>query len=280
MRLAGYLKELKEDSFTIPIYTDKNDFFYHNVNDDYKIIGFNKADINKNNIQEYYLSIDFKLNGFGAYAFVGKNNYIKCNILSNEIYEIEKYLEDTTDKNKYLSVKEDVKSFIGYLNSIDKFNFDVIDVEVEQIFKLYTLERKGKIMNTIGKYIFTDITQSKSIDIPEILLEDYFSKFICEKEIRNNILKSNDLIKNKFIKYITDNEQNDSLKDVIISKLIHTYYECDTANSKKKLKEFNYKFNSDNDNQKLIFGEIKRYNTPVINEIDDLLTKKIFDEEK
>jgi hypothetical protein len=95
MKLVGYTKDKKENSFREPVYTDsKGVNFTHVVDNRHNITAFKLADLNENEIQKLYLSKKFTVGSKGALVFVGKENYLHYNIAPNAIEEIIHYLND------------------------------------------------------------------------------------------------------------------------------------------------------------------------------------------
>lgn len=257
MRLAGYLKELKDNSFAIPVYTNGNKYYFHNVDENYKIINFFYAQLIEDNFIKCYLSIDFKINGFGAYVFIGKNNYINYNILSESIYEINNYLRETTDDDKFVNVKQDVKSFIKYLNNSLVVSLN-LDAEKESKFigkALYA----GKIADVINNNVYNEmkLISEKNIDIADFLLEETFSKFLFKTEILSEIFKVRTDIKDEFITFINFNETDENLKNIIFSKLLSITLDNDITNRSVRLKQYNYNFG----NKTIFFNNISSNNT-------------------
>ena len=46
MKIIGYIKPYKENSFSIPIYSEGNNYYYHKLNGDFIILDFEIANIN------------------------------------------------------------------------------------------------------------------------------------------------------------------------------------------------------------------------------------------
>lgn len=95
MKLVGYTKDKKENSYREPVYADsKGVKFIHLVDNRHNITAFNLADFNENEIQKLYLSKKFTVGSKGALVFVGKENYLHYNIAPDAIEEIIHYLND------------------------------------------------------------------------------------------------------------------------------------------------------------------------------------------
>lgn len=239
MRLAGYLNALKENSFAIPVYTDRTDYYFHNVDSNYKIIGFYKVEINNLKINECYLSNSFNINEFGAYVFIGRNNYLNYNVLSESIYEVDKYLNETTDKNKFLSIKEDVDLFARYLGINNKFVFTVLDeVSIEDVMTQRAFERRKKTrsFNHDLWVNFSGEHDSINTDISSVILEDYIDKFTNQFYSINRILENNNELKSKLVEYLSNYEGASKIKE-----LFDVLY-LDRTFSINSLKNYNHKF--------------------------------------
>ncbi len=107
MKLVGYIKEFKECMLTIPVYSDGKNYYYHMLDDCFRVIGFSKI----NNLQ-YYLPIrcidKFTYGSVGAVVFIGLNNHIIAGKANKVIYNIKKYLQYNTKPKEYLFAKEEI----------------------------------------------------------------------------------------------------------------------------------------------------------------------------
>ncbi len=122
MRLAGYIKAYKEFMFTIPIYTNGKELFFHEVDSNYKIRKFNKTEVSEDLIQ-IKNDISFKEKSYGAIVFVGEKNDLITEEFEESIKKISNYLEHKTQKNQFLSVKEDVSYFESLIPKVRKSHF-------------------------------------------------------------------------------------------------------------------------------------------------------------
>lgn len=108
MKLAGYIKEFKEVMFTVPIYKDKTKYYFHEVDDKYRITGF--FEFEEEDFREKFISLNvnsnFFIGDFGATIFKGE----KCNIIINNLKKVKKYLNNSK-YDTFLSIKEDLKYF-------------------------------------------------------------------------------------------------------------------------------------------------------------------------
>lgn len=272
MRFTGYLKELKENSFAIPVYTDEGEFYFHNVDDDYKIIGFNKAEISNLCINECYLSITFNINDFGAYVFIGKKNYINYNKLSNSIYEVEKYLKESTDKDKFLAIKEEVdilKSTIDKKSTITKRKF--------KITKRTGLEKRADFKIILPELEKTHRLNSRR-QTHNDSIEQKFIQFLEEKNIINSILRNDVNLRGEFITYLMGQYITLDSKREAISNLGTIIY---STEQKKCLKEHNYMFKISNTNLESLFKKSDfLHNTSDNVNISEEILKKMFENEK
>lgn len=229
MRLAGYLKALKENSFAIPVYTDKTQYYFHSVDETYKITEFYNADISLNQIIECYISDSFEINDYAAIVFVGRQNYINSNQLNKGIEEIKKYLEETTLEKEFLNIKEDVNYFINCL---------VSEINKEDWIPAYDILQKSIYRKSlIGEKNITDL--HSRIDITDYLIEESFSKFLSESNYLSKLLIENHELHVNFTNYVIENESNLSLKNAMLAKLNGIIF---TKGNRKSLKEFNHRF--------------------------------------
>ncbi|WP_309640796.1 hypothetical protein [Flavobacterium sp.] len=95
MKLVGYIKEKKENSFRIPVYANtKGALFFHAVDERYNITDFVTATYNEKNFQKLYLSKKFEVGKKGAIVFVGSESYLHYNNAPTAIEEIIHFLND------------------------------------------------------------------------------------------------------------------------------------------------------------------------------------------
>ena len=101
MKLAGYIKQKKENAFRVPVYANaKGAFLFHTVDERYNITGFVEAAYNENTFQKLYLSKKFQIGSKGAIVFVGRENYMHYHDAPAAIDEIIHYLNDhSTESN-------------------------------------------------------------------------------------------------------------------------------------------------------------------------------------
>ena len=95
MKLVGYIKEKKENSFRIPVYTNtKGALFFHAVDERYNVTDFVAATYNEKDFQKLYLSKKFEVGKKGAIVFVGSESYLHYNDAPTAIEEIIHFLND------------------------------------------------------------------------------------------------------------------------------------------------------------------------------------------
>ena len=95
MKLIGYSKDKKENSFREPIYSDSKGFLYsHQVDNRHNITAFNTYDSTNSDHTKLYLSKKFSVGSKAAIVFVGKENYLHYDAAPNAIEEVIHYLND------------------------------------------------------------------------------------------------------------------------------------------------------------------------------------------
>lgn len=110
MKLAGYIKAYKEFMFTIPIYTNGDEFFSHDVDTKYRITKFNKIDFTDNLIKTHR-NVEFRKDSHGALIFVGEKGDLFLGSFEDIVKIVKRYLQDKTPKDQFLDVKEDISYF-------------------------------------------------------------------------------------------------------------------------------------------------------------------------
>ncbi len=95
MKLIGYIKEKKENTFQIPLYADSSGgSFCHTVDERYNIIAFQEIALKDLSFKTLYLSKNFEIGAKGALVFRGKEEYLQYNSAPLSIEEIIYYLND------------------------------------------------------------------------------------------------------------------------------------------------------------------------------------------
>jgi len=153
MRVVGYVKEKKENSFTKPVYSSKeHEYFFHTLDDAYNIVDFVKTELTEHTFKKLYLSKNFESGTKGAIVFVGKERYIKYDSADNAIDEVINYINDTitvAEAKKILTEAKRLKSSI----ISDQFNTTTFeensDSQEEQIILTFDLPLPTK--DTLSK---------------------------------------------------------------------------------------------------------------------------------
>ena len=102
MKLIGYIKEKKENTFRIPLYADADGgYFFHTVDQRYNIIDFTAA-AKSTSYKKIYLSKKFEIGHKAALVFSGKDDYLQYNTAPDTIEEIIHYLNDHAADNALL----------------------------------------------------------------------------------------------------------------------------------------------------------------------------------
>ena len=115
MKLYGYIKSFRSYSFAIPIYRFKNEFFYHNLDDDFKIISFTKTEDTSWIIPLTKLdNVYFKVGNTGIVVFIGEGNTIYKGIPQKTFYQICQYLDRLSRPRKYIS--QEIFKYAAKLN--------------------------------------------------------------------------------------------------------------------------------------------------------------------
>ena len=100
MKLAGYIKQKKENAFRVPVYANaQGAFLFHTLDERYNITGFVAATYNESAFERLYLSKKFQIGSKGAIVFAGRENYIHYHEAPTAIDEIIHYLNDHSTKS-------------------------------------------------------------------------------------------------------------------------------------------------------------------------------------
>jgi hypothetical protein len=264
MKLIGYIKAMKENCFAIPIYSDGNSNFFHDLNDLFEITNFTKTEIDNNFFVKTYLSKKFKKKSIGAIIFVGIDNFVIKDSANEIINELFFYLNDTTKSNEYLNIKKEVLE----LKFLFQFEKRLKKSRRNPLLKLYGIDKDDKIK------VENSLEQYERIENLIVLNSNIFKikEKIIKKNIENTILNNELFNKNKevlfslFKNYLNDNKSvfesiimdNAIGKDFThyLSEKSETYNPIElsiedqlmliTEERRSKLRDFNYQFHHKN----------------------------------
>jgi len=274
MRFVGYIKAFKENSFTIPIYSDGVDFFYHCLDEFYTVVDFIKTDIvNEEILKRIYLSTVFKKGSIGACVFAGNDDYIFFNQADKIIDEIISYLDETTSLTEFTNVKREVSILKKLLikEDLNSKSSEIMEEEITFSFdlpdtnKLITkeLNESGIIRYSLEEYMAleNDILKSKSSNpFKETIIKKYMEKVLLNKSMHHT---DKEIIFNLFQNFLNDN--NNALEEIVLNTEVgrdFSYYLSNNNNitispvelsieetlkfradeRRRKLKNFNYQF--------------------------------------
>lgn len=130
MRLIGYIKEVYENSFSIPIYSENEKFYCHTLNDDFKIKSFYETIFSPDCFVQNNTYKDFNINDFGALVFIGFDNNLFFDSADIIIDRINNYINESTNKEKYLLIKEEI---LDLKNKLFKNDVTVFTDKLENV---------------------------------------------------------------------------------------------------------------------------------------------------
>ncbi len=164
MKLIGYINELKENSFAIPVYSNLiGKYYYHKLDNDFNIEGFSETNLNTRFYTELNSSNLFNIGDKGAIVFVCENNYVLYNfadlIVDDIIYYIENdavnecknitleifRLKDLLIKEKSKLEKENIKN-----KKISDKTFNVFSNNEFENFSFDLPKNKSNVCKVIG----------------------------------------------------------------------------------------------------------------------------------
>lgn len=239
MRLIGYLKALKENSFAIPIYSDGISFFYHIITNDFKILSFEEAEVPEDYLVKTYLSKTFEVNSIAALIFVGFKNYLLSNSADIIIDEVVFYLRDTTIENEYLNIKKEASELQEIIyneiikKGIEKINFPFNQAIVNDGFVKYSLE----------EYIENSIIKNDLFPENKETLFQLFCKYLSDNKLIFELLILNSEISKSFSSYLIERKQPESIVSFEMS--IEEVLKLRSEERRSRLREFNYQFRRD-----------------------------------
>mgnify|MGYP000868051432 CR=1 FL=1 len=189
MKLVGYIKDKNENSFPVPVYSNKeNNFYFHTIDSSFNITHFVKADFDITSLKKLYLSKTFEISSKGALVFIGEDNYVKYDSAENAIDEILNYINDVipiaeskqllketnTLKKTILSDKFIVNKFEVNINPqkeqfILTFDFPSPKKGEEIQENFSEVATKGKTSKNLQKIQFDTTTNSAYTSILEYL---------------------------------------------------------------------------------------------------------------
>lgn len=148
MRVVGYIKEKKENTFANPVYSSRSgEYFSHILDASYNIISFIKKEIKEDTFKKIYLSKKFEINSKGSLVFIGKEDYIKYDSAENAIEEVINYINDIVPINESKPLLTEANALKKSILS-DKFmvnNFEVnINPQKEQFILTFDFPSPNK----------------------------------------------------------------------------------------------------------------------------------------
>lgn len=217
MRLVGYIKEKKHNSFAIPVYSGKEkEFFFHHLDDSYTIIGFKVAQLNTTKFKKVYLSKNFNLGSKGAIVFLGKEGYLKYDDAENAITEITNYIKDCY-------TFETVGTLLEESISIKKSVFKIVEIQ-NKIVSIKP-DKDPLIL---------------AFDLPLIKEEIAIQEFESPAYLEEKKEKPSKKIK---LEQISDPAFKNEIKRLnVIEKNYELMLKMRSEDRRKKLKTFNYQF--------------------------------------
>jgi len=276
MRLIGYIKQLKTNSFTIPIYTDGKKMYFHFIDLNFKIIGFEEIKSNYN-FEKLFSNENYRVGSKGAIVFVGEEKNVFYGKADKTIYQIELYIESLNVKqNKYII--EEIKELKNQISvrlsskrkSIEMVNYDSLKkIDDSNINHLINKTKKINITrHNLSEYYevgFLEIINSKKKEIglslniipddvikrwglhskdKEILFH-FFSDFINDNNSQLYQTCLNE-IRKQFSKFLIEkNKQYKTPEITPMEMSIEDTLRVRAEERRKKMKQFNYKFHID-----------------------------------
>lgn len=275
MRLKGYIRPFKENSFTFPVYGDADTYYFHSVNDSFEIIDFYPAHFSSENFQQVYLSHDFQLGSFGAIVFSGTNSYISFGQADKNIDEINNYLHDTTVDTEFSHIKKEVSEIKSILQNYSDNGISRIDIlenlEPHNYNDPSTFSFELPIFRNEIDYLAIDnftVIPFEMAEIKENAMEKQLKEFIGSKNLFSTnreiffhllrkymeenhnvigeIMNNSELVKG-FSSYLTHNSEE---ANALFDTTIETTLRLKAEERRKWLKEFNYQFHNNIDRTK------------------------------
>src|SRR6218665_559508 len=216
MKLTGYIKEIKENSFAIPIYSDEEGkFYFHNLNNLFFITEFIEVSIDSNLLVEIYFNKDFDQGTKGAMVFVGEDKYIMYDFADLVAEDIIIYL-DTKAKKKCNNVKREIQDVyhdvITHVIKPKKNNSDLQFYRhngfgVDLINHNKEMNDEGIIKYSLKEYteLENDILNSKPLISNNLNIVANELKHVLLKELGFNRIKE-EVIFFYFEKFISQND--------------------------------------------------------------------------
>ncbi|MCF6128805.1 hypothetical protein L1S35_03920 [Flavobacterium sp. AS60] len=268
MKLIGYIQAIKENSFAIPIYFDGVSFFFHEVNDHFKIISFHKAYFNESQLFKIYLSKNFELGSTGSVVFVGKENYILFNSADVVINEIISYLSDNTNDDEYIYIKKEANTLMESIanNIVESISSKVFGIHHGGSYNLGTMI-KPLNENDIDLQATFDYIHNLEILIKERYLsiensptnihdetiKYFFGEYFTKSKLLWNLMIErlvsingiNDIPHNQYMLFAPQNPPETTIEETLYLKGLKR---------RSELKSFNHQFHG-----KLAYYEIPAY---------------------
>jgi hypothetical protein len=234
MKLSGYIKELVINSFVIPIYKSEKKYYFHKLDENFKILEFIETSIENPFFENLYYSKSFEIGSVGAVVFIGKEGYTNYGDAISSYSEIINYLADSTDSGTYKYIKEEVLHLKKICNGGISENIQ----KVKRDYKPYNKRSHRLVLKSNAK-------KYKIVNDYNNVFEEYsnyYSQFICINPVN---LKTNDVLERPFISQILNNSIVNEINDDPISKVVIIHLFEDFLNTNlgtSKTKVFNKPF--------------------------------------
>jgi len=206
MKLIGYIRPCKEFSFTIPVYHNGQNFYYHNLDEKFIITGFAKDEIDNSYLIKLSQKINYEIGNKAPIAFIGVNGKLIIGTADKAIIEICKYLDQIYLPKKYIHeelfyyakiIGFNIKSFQDRFE-LKYFVFSNQYIIYKDIVKLIcTIERYTSNINSKRKRKASFKFQRKSKNVFGISFAPYdikkidgFKNYFIDNIIEGNIRKA------------------------------------------------------------------------------------------
>ena len=123
MRLVAYIEPFLNESFTIPIYQNKSEFYFHRLDKSFKIIDFEKANIIPNYLKMVDSILECEIGDFGIVVYAGEHDLFvgPANVITTEILIYRNRLK--LSLKSINSELELLKRAFDYQNSVKHFEY-------------------------------------------------------------------------------------------------------------------------------------------------------------
>jgi hypothetical protein len=204
---------------TIPYFYSLNDLYVMGYDN---IFMMNKTDVNNIKYSKHHIEIDFDDDKTGSSIISSVNSNTNINVNNNISHLLYFYIKNKKMHNKIINADpnlETTNSIIKNKNITIKYNYNMKNYLLHQVFRLFMNLKKGKVFNSITMLMNNDSSFTRFISLLNVEYNFIDIKNILAKNellftmnlISNYVLYNDVFLPQEVLDYIKTNTQSISL---------------------------------------------------------------------